>query len=78
MDLKQYTKYFNYGYFLSKFEPTFLRKLLNATGDDSELTKPLQAGKSQHNKEQILEKLKGLSKKSQGSKEKEKGFEPEI
>jgi len=77
MDLKQYTKYFNYGYFLSKFEPKFLKKLLNATEGTSEISEPLKAGKSQHNKEKVLNKLKTTSKSSKTDKNKERGIEPE-
>lgn len=78
MDLKQYTKYFNYGYFLSKFEPKFLKKLLNATEGASEINEPLSAGKSQYNKEKVLEKLRTISKESKVDKSKERGIEPEI
>jgi len=76
MDLKQYTKYFNYGYFLSKFEPTFLKKLLNATGEESEISEPLKAGKSQYSREQVMDKLRSISKSV--NKDKSKGIEPEI
>jgi len=78
MDLKQYTKYFNYGYFLSKFEPSFLKKLLNATGEGSEISEPLKAGKSQYSREQVLDKLKSLSKSTNKERSKERGIEPEI
>ena len=78
MDFTRYTKFFNYGYFLSQYEPTFLKKLLNATEGQDEINEPLTAGKAQYNKEKVLGKLRGTSKKSKESKEKEKGREPEI
>ena len=78
MDLKQYTKYFNYGYFLSKFEPKFLKKLLNATDGTSEINEPLTAGKTQYNKEKVVEKLRTTSKSVNKDKSKERGIEPEI
>ena len=78
MDLSKYTKFFNYGYFLSQHEPAFLRKLLKATEGQDEINEPLSMGKSQYNKEQVLDKLKDLSKESRGSNDREKGMEPEI
>jgi len=78
MEIKDFVKYFNYGYFLSKFEPKFLKKLLNATEGASEISEPLSAGKSQYNKEKVLEKLRTTSKGSKMDKSKEKGIEPEI
>ena len=78
MEIKDFVKYFNYGYFLSKFEPKFLKKLLNATGDNSEISEPLKAGKSQHSREQVLDKLRSTSKSAIKDRSKEKGIEPEI
>lgn len=60
MDFKRYTKFFNYGYFLSKYEPKVLRSLLFATEDVEEINEPLSAGKSEYYKEQVKEKLKSL------------------
>lgn len=70
MDFSRYTKFFNYGYFLSKYEPKFLKKLLNATEEESDINEPLTAGKAQYNKERTLDKLKTLSKSSRNDKEK--------
>ena len=78
MDLSKYTKFFNYGYFLSKYEPSFLKKLLNATEGQDEINEPLSAGKSQYNKEQVLERLQELSRESDADRDKERGIEPEI
>lgn len=78
MDLKRYLKYFNHGYFLSKFEPKILKKLINATESSSEISEPLKAGKSQYNREKVIEKLKSISKSSKTDREKGKGIEPEI
>ncbi len=63
MDISQYTKFFNYGYFLSKYEPLFLKKLLNATEGQDEINEPLTAGKAQYNKERVLNKLRSVSKR---------------
>lgn len=64
MDFSRYTKYFNYGYFLSKYEPKILKNLLKATEEDSTINDPLSAGKSQHLKEQLHDKLKSLNEPS--------------
>ena len=71
MDLKRYTKLFNYGYFLSKYEPQILKNLLKVTKESPELSEPLKAGNSQFEKEKFQEKLKG----SQKSMTREKGKE---
>ena len=76
MDFKRYTKLFNYGYFLSKYEPKILKSLLKATESESSITEPLSAGKSQFVKEQLQEKLKSLDEPSKNDLE--KGLEPEI
>ncbi len=78
MDFSRYTKFFNYGYFLSKYEPQFLKKLLNVTEGQDDINEPLTAGKSQYNKEKVLEKLRTISKGSKMDKNKDKGIEPEI
>lgn len=78
MDSNRFTKFFNYGYFLSKFEPKFLKKLLSATENSEEINDSLKAGKSQHSREQVLGKLRTISKESRGDKNKERGIEPEI
>ena len=78
MDFTRFTKLYNYGYFLSKYEPQFLKKLLNATENSEEINEPLQAGKAEYGKEKFLGKLKTLSKESKNDKDKGKGFEPEI
>ena len=78
MKAKDFLKYFNYGYFLSKFEPAFLKKLLSATGEDNEITEPLKAGRSEHSREQVLTKLRSISKSAPKGKSKDKGIEPEI
>jgi len=76
MDLKRYTKFFNYGYFLSKYEPKILRSLLSATEDVEEINEPLSAGKSEYYKEQVKEKLKSLDEPLKGALD--KGFEPNF
>lgn len=78
MDFNRFLKFFNYGYFLSKYEPKFLKTLLKVTESASDINDSLSAGKSQYNKEQVLEKLKSVSKTAQKEKGIEKGFEPEI
>jgi len=78
MEFKKYTKFFNYGYFLSNFEPTFLKKLLKATEGVAEINEPLKAGKSQHSREQVFDKLKSISKVTNKEKNKKKGIEPEM
>lgn len=74
MEIKDFTKYFNYGYFLAKFEPAFLKKLLNSTGDDSELNQPLKAGSSQYGKEQFITKVRETSIKLDKSKAKDRSI----
>ena len=76
MDLSRYTKLFNYGYFLSKYEPNILKSLLKATGEFSDISDPLSAGKSQYTKEQLQEKLKSLNEPQK--EDLDKGIEPEI
>lgn len=76
MDFSNYTKFFNYGYFLSKYEPKFLRKLLKATENESDINTPLSAGKSQYYTEKVQEKLKEINQPEKGDLD--KGFEPEI
>ena len=76
MDLKKYTKLFNYGYFLSKYEPKILKSLLNATESESAINEPLSAGKSQFVKEQLQEKLKSFNEPQK--EDFERGIEPEI
>jgi len=78
MDFSRYTKFFNYGYFLSQYEPSFLKKLLNATEGQDEINEPLTAGKAQYNKERVLDKLRSVSKKSDKDKSKDRGIEPDI
>ena len=78
MDFNRYLKFLNYGYFLSKYEPQFLKKLLNATEDSEEISEPLKAGKAEYGKEKFLGKLKTLSKDSKNEKDKERGIEPEL
>ena len=77
MDFSRYTKFFNYGYFLSKFEPKFLKKLLSATEDSEDITEPLKAGKSQHHREKTLCKLKSISKTYDNPKSKSRDIERE-
>jgi hypothetical protein len=76
MDLKRYTKLFNYGYFLSKYEPQILKDLLKITESESTINEPLSAGKSQFVKEQVQEKLKSLNEPSK--EDLDRGIEPEI
>lgn len=76
MDFSRYIKYFNHGYFLSKYEPNILKSLLNATDNQSDINEPLFAGKSQFAKEQLMEKLKSLKEPTMDNLE--KGIEPEI
>lgn len=76
MDFTKYTKLFNYGYFLSKYEPKILKNLLKVTESESSISTPLSAGKSQYVKEQIQEKLKSL--KDPSKDDLDKGIEPEI
>ncbi len=78
MATKFYTKYLNYGYFLSKFEPSFLKKLLKTTDNLAEINEPLKLGKSQHNKEKVFDKLKTISLPSIKGKDKGKRIDPEI
>ena len=78
MDFSRYTKFFNYGYFLSKFEPNFLKKLLSATEGEDEINEPLKAGQSQYEKEQVIAKLRKTSRSLKKGKDKEKGIEPEL
>ena len=76
MDFTKYTKLFNYGYFLSKYEPKILKDLLRITESESSINDPLSAGKSQFVKEQVQEKLKSLNEPQKDDFE--KGIEPEI
>ena len=76
MDLTKYTKLFNYGYFLSKYEPKILKDLLKITESESSLNAPLSAGKSQFVKEQVQEKLKSL--KDPIKDDLDKGIEPNL
>ena len=76
MDFTKYTKLFNYGYFLSKYEPKILKDLLKVTESESSINEPLSAGKSQFVKEQVQEKLKSMKEPSKDGLE--KGFEPEV
>ncbi len=78
MDLSRYTKLFNYGYFLSKYEPKILRSFLKASENVPEINEPLSAGKAEYQKEQVMDKLKGLGKDSRSGRNMDKGFEPEI
>ncbi|MCB0522254.1 MAG: hypothetical protein H6577_23660 [Lewinellaceae bacterium] len=55
-----------------------MKTLLKVTESASDINDSLSAGKSQYNKEQVLEKLKSVSKTAQKEKGIEKGFEPEI
>ena len=76
MEFSRYIKYFNYGYFLSKYEPKILKNLLNMTGNVPEINEPLEAGKAQYKQEKVLDKLKSLpnvSRKGRG-----RNIEPEI
>ena len=76
MDFTKYTKLFNYGYFLSKYEPKILKDLLKITESESSLNEPLSAGKSQFVKEQVQEKLKSLKEPSKDDID--KGIEPNV
>lgn len=76
MDFTKYTKLFNYGYFLSKYEPKILKDLLKTTESESSINDPLSAGKSQFVKEQVQEKLKSLKEPSKDDFD--KGIEPQI
>ena len=76
MDFTKYTKLFNYGYFLSKYEPKILKDLLKITESESSINDPLSAGKSQFVKEQVQEKLKSL--KNPTKDDLDRGLEPEI
>lgn len=69
MDFKRYLKYFNYGYFLSKFEPKILKNLLTVFEKEPEISEPLEAGKSQYKREQVIDKLKSYSKEPQKGRE---------
>jgi hypothetical protein len=76
--MERFTKFFNYGYFLSKFEPKFLKKLLSSTEGNEDIYEPLAAGKAEYNKERFLEKMKSLSKNKGMDKSKDRGIEPKI
>ena len=76
MDFTKYTKLFNYGYFLSKYEPKILKDLLKITESESSINDPLSAGKSQFVKEQVQEKLKSLKEPSKDDID--KGIEPNV
>ena len=76
MDFTKYTKLFNYGYFLSKYEPKILKDLLKITESESSINDPLSAGKSQFVKEQVQEKLKSL--KNPTNDDLDRGLEPAI
>lgn len=78
MDLKRYTKYFNYGYFLSKYEPKILKEFLNVTEKAPDINEPLQAGKAQFKKERIFDRLKDISKNIVPDRGIGKNIEPEI
>lgn len=78
MDFSKYVKYFNYGYFLSKYEPKFLKNLLKATEGESDINEPLTAGKAEHSREQLRKRLKDISKDTEIDKDLDRGFDPEI
>jgi len=78
MEEKQYTKYFNYGYFLSKHEPKILKSLLHVTKDTADIHEPLSAGKSQYTKENVRERLKNQKLPDRSGRDLDKGFEPEL
>ncbi len=78
MEIKDFTKYFNYGYFLVKYESVFLKRLLGAIGDDSELNEPLRAGSSQYGKEKFISKVREESKKLNKSKSKDRSIERDL
>jgi len=59
----RYTKLFNQGCFLSEHDPSFLRKLIKATGESSaDANEPLVAGKAQLIQERLQTKLRSLDK----------------
>ena len=78
MHFSKYVKYFNYGYFLSKYEPKFLKNLLKATEGESDINEPLTAGKTEYNREQLRERLKDISDDHEIDKKEDRGFEPEF
>jgi len=75
MKLKDFTKYFNYGYFLAKYESSFLKRLLSVIGEDSELNEPLKAGSSQYGKEQFISKVRQTAKNINKDKPKDRSKE---
>lgn len=76
MDLKRYTKLFNYGYLLSKYEPKILKSLIDTTEDVADINEPLKAGRLQFKKEKLRTKIKGLQ--NLPDMEIDKDIEPDI
>ena len=77
MDFSKYIKFFNYGYFLSKHEPKIFKSFFDASKEVPEIKDPLEAGKTQYKREQVISKLKSYSSQTQKDRGIDKGIEPE-